>query len=243
MSKTIRRLAGIRPTGQPHLGHYFSVIGPALESGATVLIAEFHAPDAAYNTVDNLVKTLARFGVSNVKYQSDDFCAELYFRLLHLARVGELERMTQFMTSEDRNNAHLLTYPVLMAYDVFNYDEVFVGDDQTQHLNYARDLLERYNRVYGGSVSLPMARPVGGRVMSLQDPERKMSKSDPKGCLFLDDGPETVRAKVKAAVMTAQGRANCIDLYRHLGGVEDISEMNSEFKPVLADLIIKTICP
>jgi tryptophanyl-tRNA synthetase len=143
--------------------------------------------------------------------------------------------------SGDNNDAHLLTYPVLMAHDVAGYDEIFVGDDQTQHINFARDLIERYNRLFNESVRIPIARPVGGRVMSLTDPTRKMSKSEPDGCLFLDDTPQEVERKIKAAVMTEAGHANLVELYRNLGETEEIPRMNSEFKPMVANAIIRTL--
>src|SRR5277367_5233914 len=183
------RLTGVRPTGRMHLGHFFSVIKPALELASTVLIAEYHAPKCKPIEVEMMVDTLRSFGVpkKSIRLQSEEFDAQTYFELLSIARVGELQRMTQYMTAGDDNDAHLLVYPVLMVHDVLGYDEILVGDDQTQHINYARDLIERYNRVFKTSIRLPIARPVGGRVMSLTEPTKKMSKSESNGCLFLDD--------------------------------------------------------
>lgn len=245
LNNNLYRLTGIRPTGQMHIGHYFSVIKPALELNATVLIAEYHAPQSTLEDQQGMEGTLQRFGIRNIRLQSEEFDAELYFQLLSIARVGELARMTQYMAAggdrPDDNDAHLLVYPVLMVHDVMGYDEILVGDDQTQHINYARDLIERYNRVFEASVRLPVARPVGGRVMSLTDPSKKMSKSDPDGCLFLDDSPGAIHDKVRAAVTTPEGTENLIELYRALGGVEDIPRLNSEFKPMLAMQIIRNI--
>ena len=238
---TIFRLTGIRPTGRMHLGHYFSVIKPAVELGATVLIAEFHAPKAGPDDTRRMAITMHKFGVGNIRYQSEEFDPQIYFELLSIARVGELQRMTQYMTAGDDNDAHLLVYPVLMVHDVMGYDEILVGDDQEQHINYARDLIERYNRVFSGNVRLPVARPVGGRLMSLTDPTKKMSKSDPEGCLFLDDSPQEVECKIKAAVMTPDGRENLIHLYRRLGGIGDIPGLNSEFKPMVAAAINRVL--
>ncbi len=227
-----------------HLGHYFSVIRPALDLDADVLIAEYHAPDADRADTDRLFNTLMQFGLSEegVAFQSDMFDAMTYFRLLSVARVGELSRMTQFMSGGD-NDAHLLVYPVLMVHDVMGYREVFVGEDQAQHLNYARDLIQRYDAKYGTSTPLPTPRPVGGRIMSLREPGKKMSKSEPDGCLFLDDGEDEIRDKVRAAVMTVEGRANLINLYTALGGTGDIPLMNDVFKPMLADRIIAATAP
>jgi tryptophanyl-tRNA synthetase len=181
--------------------------------------------------------------MNNVLFQSEEFDAKLYFELLSIARVGELERMTQYMSGGDDNDAHLLVYPVLMVHDIFGYDDVYVGEDQTQHVNYARDLIQRYNRVFGGDTVLPVAVPIGGRVMSLTEPTKKMSKSEPDGCLFLDDSPEEIRRKIKAATMTDEGRQNLIDLYRDLGGNAPIPEMNSEFKPMVSEQIIGILHP
>lgn len=241
LNNNIQRLTGIRPTGRMHIGHYFSVIEPATELGATVLIAEYHAPQSDFNEVITMQQTLHKFGVEEVHLQSDEFDPQLYFQLLSIARVGELERMTQYMSGGDDNDAHLLVYPVLMVHDVVGYDEILVGDDQMQHINYARDLIERWNKTFGGSVRLPVGRAVGGRVMSLTDPTKKMSKSEPEGCIFLDDKPSDIERKVKAAVMDDAGRENLVELYRAFGGTEDIPRMNSEFKPMVATAIMREI--
>jgi tryptophanyl-tRNA synthetase len=235
------RLTGIRPTGRMHIGHYFSVIKPALELDATVLIAEYHAPKSDAKEAQSMGRTLYSYGVRDIRLQSEEFDAETYFQLLSIARVGELERMTQYMNAGDDNDAHLLVYPVLMVHDVMGYDEILVGDDQTQHINYARDLIERYNRVFNASIRLPKARPVGGRVMSLTEPNKKMSKSEPDGCLFLDDSPTDVERKIKAATMTDEGHANLVELYHNLGGIEEVPAMNSEFKPMVATAVMRAL--
>lgn len=242
-NNTVLRLTGIRPTGQMHIGHYFSVIKPALELDAMVLIAEYHAPQSVYSDVELMTRTLRSFGVrkNRIQLQSEEFDAPLYFELLYIARVGELQRMTQYMTAGDDNAAHLLVYPVLMVHDVMGYDEIVVGDDQAQHINYARDLVERYNRVFKASVRLPYARTVGGRVMSLTDPGKKMSKSEPEGCIFLSDTPQEIGRKIRAATMTPEGKANLVELYRNFGGTEEIPDMNSEFKPMVVAAILRTI--
>jgi tryptophanyl-tRNA synthetase len=224
-----------------HIGHYFSVIKPALELDATVLIAEYHAPKSNFDEVRAMLHTLRRFGVKDIRSQSEEFDAELYFQLLSIARVGELERMTQYMTAGDDNDAHLLVYPVLMVHDVMGYDEILVGDDQSQHLNYARDLIERHNREFNGSIRLPIPRIVGGRVMSLTDPTKKMSKSEPDGCLFLDDSPADIQRKIKAAVTTVSGIENLVQIYRNFGGKGEIPSMNSEFKPLVTNLLISNL--
>ena len=238
---TTRRLTGIRPTGQMHIGHYFSVIKPALQFEATVLVAEYHAPQSDFDEVMTMQRTLRRFGVRDVRLQSEEFDPQLYFQLLSIARVGELERMTQYMSGGDDNDAHLLVYPVLMVHDVLGYDEIFVGEDQMQHINYARDLIGRWNKRFNGSVRLPEGKAIGGRVMSLTEPTKKMSKSEPDGCLFLDDSPAEVERKIKAATMTDEGRKNLISLYYDLGGQGVVPMMNSEFKPMVATQVLKVL--
>src|SRR5271157_4829706 len=224
-----RRLCGIRPTGEMHIGHYFSVIKPVLDLDADVLIAEYHAPRHTLVEQQHTDDMLRRFNIpeANIRHQYDMFDAEFYFQLLSIARVGELSRMTQYVTAGDDNDAHLLCYPVLMTMDVASYDEILVGEDQAQHINYARDLITRYNRIFNAEIALPEAKTVGGRVMSLTEPEKKMSKSEPEGCLFLSDSEETIREKIKKATMTPQGRNNLIRLYQYLGGSLPVPEMNS----------------
>lgn len=249
--QNVYRLTGVRPTGRMHIGHYFSVIKPAIELGATVLIADYHAPQATFEDLSIMLKTFVAFGVRDVRHQTDEFDAEFYFQLLSIARVGELERMTQYMSAGGKhvdglpagNDAHLLVYPVLMVHDVAGYDEILVGEDQAQHINYARDLIERYNRVFGASIRLPQARPVGGRVMSLTNPTKKMSKSEPDGCLFLDDTVGDIRSKITAAVTTPEGKQNLVEIYRNLGGTGEIPEMNSNFKPMVSELLIQKFVP
>lgn len=241
------RITGIRPTGRMHLGHYFSVIQPAKEvPDLTVLIAEHHAPQNGREEVKKMTRAMQRMGVpmNQVRFQSEEFDANTYFQLLSIARVGELKRMTQYQAQgDDDNDAHLLVYPVLMVHDVFGYDEVYVGDDQTQHINYARDLIERYNRVFKAEIVLPKAISIGGRIMSLTDPLKKMSKSEPDGCLFLDDSLHKIEQKIKKAVTTEEGLHNLVRLYRALGGTQDVPDMNSEFKPMVVEKLVMLLHP
>ena len=233
----MKRICGFRPTGRLHLGHYFAVVVPGREGGTTVLVATYHAPERDEAKVARSVETLRRLGVKDVKIQAIDL--DLYFRLLNLAPVAELERMTQFKSTEG-GSAHLLTYPVLMAHDIVGYDEVVVGDDQAQHLEFAARLLRRYNRKHGKQVRIPKACPAAGRIRDLRNPSRKMSKSSPAGCIFLDDSREEIRAKIVKAVTTPEGLDNLRDLYQKFGG-EDIPATNLELKERLVELICKAI--
>ena len=146
--------------------------------------------------------------------------AELAWILNCFTYMGELSRMTQFKDKSakhaDNINAGLFTYPVLMAADILLYqaDVVPVGVDQKQHLELTRDLAERFNAIYGEvfTVPEPYIAQVGARIMSLQDPSKKMSKSDenPNGSIYLMDDADTVARKCKRAVTDSEG----VILYR-----------------------------
>ena len=136
--------------------------------------------------------------------------AELTWILSCISRMGELERMTQFKDkgkgNSERAGVGLFTYPVLMAADILLYqtDLVPVGQDQKQHLELTRDLAERFNRDFGETFKVPdpYIPPVGANIKSLQDPAKKMSKSDENinGSIFLLDDADTVTKKIKRAV-------------------------------------------
>lgn len=223
-------LCGVRPTGKMHLGHYFSVIKPALENNATVLIATYHANNEESDCLDALIS----FGVKHIIMQEDVFNANLYFNLLQRASMGDLQRMTQYKSS-DHKTPHLLVYPVLMAHDIAGYDEVVVGEDQMQHLEFSRTLLKKVG------MKCPKAIFSGGRIMSLTDSSKKMSKSEPKGCLFLSDAPDEIRKKIRKAVTDPRGRENLIFIFKSLGG-DIIPDSNEELKNKLSDLLIIKIC-
>ncbi len=140
--------------------------------------------------------------------------AELSWILGCYTYMGELNRMTQFKDKAARHadniNAGLYTYPVLMASDILLYqtDMVPVGADQMQHLELTRDIAERFNKLYGDTFTIPEAYigKVGARIMSLQDPEKKMSKSDenPNGSIYLMDDKDTIMRKCRRAVTDSQ---------------------------------------
>jgi len=216
-----------------HLGHYFSVIKPG-QQGVEVLIANYHAPEE--KNLDQIIEILNKFGVENIKLQKDVFDAEFYFQLLNIVSVGDLERMTQFKSGQSKT-AQLLTYPVLMAHDVAGYDEILVGEDQKQHLEFTNRLLLRYNAFYCQSRTIPTAKIVVGRIKDLKNTEKKMSKSTPAGCLFLDDCPTDVRAKIKRATMDESGRDNLAFLYREFVA-ESVPESNQKLKEELSEALI-----
>ena len=159
--------------------------------------------------------------------------AELAWILNCYTYMGELNRMTQFKDKSakhaDNINAGLFTYPVLMAADIllFQADVVPVGIDQMQHLELTRDLAQRFNGIYGDvfTVPEPYIGKVGAKIMSLQDPTKKMSKSDenPNASIYLMDDPDTIIRKCKRAVTDSEaqilyrdeqpGVKNLIDIY------------------------------
>jgi len=204
-----------------------------MQDDVDVLVANYHAPTERAN-----LEVLYNFGVKNIKLQKDVFNPELYFKLLQLAKIGDLNRMTQFKSAETSNRtAHLLTYPVLMVHDVAGYEEVMVGEDQEQHLQYARKLLNRYNSLYE-PYTIPIANIVVGRIKDLREPTKKMSKSAPQGCLFLDDSADAIRSKLRKATATEEGMENLRFLYREFVS-DTIPETNEQLKTNLAEAIIE----
>lgn len=141
--------------------------------------------------------------------------AELAWILDCFTYMGELSRMTQFKDKSakhaDNVNAGLFTYPVLMAADILLYqtDVVPVGQDQLQHLEITRDIAQRFNSIYGDVFTIPepYIGKVGAKIMSLQDPSKKMSKSDenPNASIYLMDDPDTIRRKCKRAITDSEG--------------------------------------
>ena len=139
--------------------------------------------------------------------------AELGWILNCFTYMGELNRMTQFKDKSAKHaeniNAGLFTYPVLMAADILLYQTNYVpiGADQKQHLELCRDIAQRFNGIYGDVFTIPepLLAKTGARVMSLQEPEKKMSKSDPgDGTIYLLDDPDTIRRKIKRAVTDSE---------------------------------------
>ncbi|HWT26633.1 MAG TPA: tryptophan--tRNA ligase [Mobilitalea sp.] len=174
--------------------------------------------------------------------------AELSWILSCFTYMGELNRMTQFKDKAakhaDNINAGLYTYPVLMAADIllFQSDVVPVGSDQKQHLEITRDIAERFNSIYGDVFTIPepYIGKQGARIMSLQEPDKKMSKSDdnPNASIYLMDDPDTIIRKFKRAVTDSDseiryadekpGIKNLIDIYCAATG-KSVSDTEKEF--------------
>ena len=221
-----RIFSGAQPTGNVHLGNYLGALRNwvALQSDyeSFFCIVNLHGITVPQDPKVLAAKTreLARIylavgidpNVSTVFVQSDvPAHAELTWLLNGVARLSELERMTQFKDKARNQQENVLVglfdYPVLMAADILLYqtDLVPVGEDQKQHLELTRDIAIRFNRDYGQTFVIPdpFIPKVGARIMSLADPTKKMSKSDAEseaGCIMLLDQDEAVRRKFKRAV-------------------------------------------
>jgi tryptophanyl-tRNA synthetase len=220
-----RIFSGAQPTGTLHIGNYLGALKNWValqdEYEAFYCIVNLHAltlpqdPKILKQKTLDLARIYLAAGVdpekSTVFIQSDvPQHAELTWTLSCISRMGELERMTQFKDrgkgNRERAGVGLFTYPVLMAADILLYqtDLVPIGQDQKQHLELARDLAVRFNRDFGETFVVPEAYipPVGAKIMSLQDPAKKMSKSDENanGSIFLLDDADTIMKKIKRAV-------------------------------------------
>jgi tryptophanyl-tRNA synthetase len=220
-----RIFSGIQPTGNTHLGNYLGAlrnwVAMQHEYESFFCIVNLHAitlpqdPKLLAEKTRELARIYLAVGIdpriSTIFIQSDlHQHAELTWVLNCVARVSELERMTQYKDKARRQEENvvvgLFDYPVLMASDILLYqtDLVPVGEDQKQHLELTRDLAIRFNRDYGETfrVPNPYIPKVGARIMSLSDPMKKMSKSDddPNGCVMLLDDADTVQRKIKRAV-------------------------------------------
>ncbi len=278
--------SGIQPTGAIHIGNYLGAIKNWVELQndpqyeCFFSIVDLHAmtiPYGAsqfqkiiYNTVlDNLAAGLnpekcVIFIQSQVKEH-----AELTWILSTLTPLGELERMTQFKEKSKEQkkevNAGLLTYPVLQAADIllYNTDYVPVGKDQEQHIEMSRTLARKFNARFGQTFKEPqtLIPKTGAKIMSLQDPAKKMSKSRPESYIALFDSENEIRQKIKTSV-TDSGKeikydeknkpaiSNLLTIY-HLFSEKPIKEIEknyagkgyADFKKDLTEIIIEYLKP
>jgi tryptophanyl-tRNA synthetase len=223
-----RVFSGIQPTGDLHLGNYLGAVARWVDEQheeSIFCVVDLHALTIPREPAELRQKTrdltlllvaagldpaiVTLFAQSQVRQHS-----ELGWIMECTAAFGELNRMTQWKDKRDRAefaSAGLFTYPALQAADILLYDteEVPVGDDQRQHLELARDLAIRFNGRYGNTFVVPkhVIPPVGARIMDLQEPTRKMSKSldSPQGTVEVLDDPKAVEKKVKRAVTDSDG--------------------------------------
>jgi len=280
-----RILTGIKPTGQLTLGNYIGVLKNLNENTSRgdcfFFIADLHAltlpiePETLRQNTIDLAAFYMAAGLDTNKatlflQSSVSAHAELNAIMQNYLYMGELSRMTQFKdkTQKMKESAiglGLFAYPVLMASDIILYDAniVPVGEDQIQHVELTRDLVNRFNNRYGNVLTLPKyeMRKVGARIMSLSDPTKKMSKSDPKGDIFLKDDMTVVRKKIMSAVTDSgsevkydvenkPGVSNLLTIYAAIKNISiEEAEKHFEgfrygdFKREVADAVVEELEP
>lgn len=281
----MRVFSGIQPTGQLHIGNYLGAVKQWLElqekEECIFCIVDLHAITTPYDH-ENFQKIILHkaieylacgldpeksiiFVQSRVKEHT-----ELAWLLGTICPIGELQRMTQYKEKakkfEKSLNAGLLNYPILMAADILLYqtDLVPVGKDQAQHVELARTIARKFNKKFGKTFKITKLQlpKMGAKIMSLQNPKKKMSKSTPSGCLFLMDTPEVIQEKVMTAV-TDTGRkiifdpqkkpgiSNLLTLYSLFSSEKPVKELEkkfkgkgyAEFKKSLGKLLINSLEP
>ena len=286
MQNRRRVFSGIQPSGTPHLGTYLG----ALKNWVSVqgdhdnfyCIVDLHAltvpqdPKVLRYNVRELAAVFVAVGLDpgrSVIFRQSRVSAhaELAWLLNCIARVGELSRMTQFKDKAQRGGAEaasvgLYDYPVLQAADILLYGThlVPVGEDQRQHLELSRTLAQRFNSLYGETfvVPEPMILDVGARVMALDDPTQKMSKSSPTpaGYIALLDEPDTIRRKIRRAVTDSGTEiaaspekpaiTNLLNIYAALAG-KSIPALEEQYggkgygdlKQDLAEVVVEALSP
>jgi tryptophanyl-tRNA synthetase len=285
MSEKKRILSAVQPSGKLTLGNYLGAIrnfGLLQDEYECVYsIADMHAITVRQEPAklrQQTLELLAQYIACGIDPEKTILFvqshvpahAQLAWVLNCNTMFGELSRMTQFKDKSakhaDNINAGLFDYPVLMAADILLYqaDLVPVGVDQTQHVELTRDIAQRFNNIYSDTFKLPEAYipKMGAKIMSLQEPTRKMSKSDenPNGYILLLDKPEDIMRKFKRAVTDSEmcvqhgenkpGINNLITIYSIATGktVEEV-EMEfagkgyGEFKPAVGEAVCEMLRP
>jgi tryptophanyl-tRNA synthetase len=281
--KTI--FSGIQPSGTITIGNYIGALKQFVELqdeyNCYFCIVDEHAitvpqdPQVLRKNIRSLAALYIAVGLDPNKatlfIQSEvPAHAQAAWMMQCIAYIGELERMTQFKdksSGKDAVSAALLTYPPLMVADILLYSAhlVPVGEDQKQHLELTRDLAERFNKKYAEIFTVPEVRipKVGARIMSLQDPTKKMSKSDSnqKGFISMLDEPKQIEKKIKSAVTDSEGIvkydvenkpgvSNLLSIYSIFSGktINELEELYEGkgygvFKGDLAGTIIESLSP
>ncbi len=282
-----RVFSGIQPTGLVHLGNYVGALRQWVELQeqyeSYFCIVDLHAITVPYEP-EGFQQRVLEAAAANLAAGIDPRRSvlfvqshvpehtELMWLLTTITPVGQLERMTQYKEKARRSRhgvmAGLLNYPVLQAADVLLYKATLVpvGEDQVQHVELMRDLAERFNKLFGQTFPLPEVRLTrGARIMALNDPTKKMSKSVPGSYIALTDDPEEIRRKVRAAVTdpgppqrgarledASPGVANLFTLLEVFApdAVPHFAEAYtegtirySELKQVLADALVEVLAP
>lgn len=285
--KTI--VSGVQPSGTLTLGNYLGAIKNFVdlqnngeEKELFVFIADLHAitvpqePAKLRNSIKSLAALYIACGldpnVTTLFIQSEVIAhAEMSYLLQTITYIGELERMTQFKDKKQKQvegvSTALLTYPVLMAGDIllYNADCVPVGADQKQHLELTRNLAIRFNSKYSDTFKVPepLIQKTGAKIMSLQEPTKKMSKSDSieKASIFILDEPNIIRKKIASAVTDCDGVikydpenkpgiSNLLTIYsccKNISiddAVKEVESLNyGEFKKLVGDAVVDVLLP
>jgi tryptophanyl-tRNA synthetase len=280
-----RVFSGIQPTGRKTLGNYSGGFRQYVQTQATgdafFCIVDLHSITVDYDPQDLRESTLdlaaLLFATGLDAERSTVFCqshvtahAEAAWLLSAVTSYGQLGRMTQFKeksAARDFVSAGLFTYPVLMAGDILLYqtDLVPIGDDQRQHLELARDVAERFNYRFGETFRVPegVFPEVGGRIMDLQEPTKKMSTtlSTEQGAVYITDPPDAIRKKFRSAVTDSErevrydpeakpGIANLLEIMSVASG-EPIPELErrfanagyGEFKEAVGESVVALLTP
>ena len=281
-----RMLSGIQPSGDLHLGNYLGAIrnwgARSDQFECFYFMADMHTITVRQNPADlrrRTLEQLAQYIACGLDPQKNTLFiqshvhqhAELGWVLNCYTMFGELSRMTQFKDKSAKHaenvNGGLFTYPSLMAADILLYqpDFVPVGEDQKQHCELTRDVARRFNGIYGDVFKIPepYIPETGARVMSLNAPDTKMSKSIPEGCVFLMERPEDIQRKFKRAITDSDtencvhydrekkpGVANLMSIYSACTGMtyQEIETQfqgqgYGKFKPAVADAVVETLRP
>lgn len=283
MSDKKRLLTGLQPTGCITLGNYIGAIKQVVKYqemyDSYIFIADLHAitipqdPVQLRGNIKSLLNIYLACGVdpnkNKIFIQSDnEYHCNISWLLECNTYYGELSRMTQFKDKSKKNQnftSGLLTYPVLMAADILTYDVDYVpvGVDQKQHVELARDIAERFNNKFGETFKIPepLISTSGTKIMDLQDPTKKMSKSaeNKKGVILLLDDVEVIRKKIMSATTDSEmkvkydpenkpGISNLLNIYIALTGktIEEAENIfaNSnygEFKKEVANVVIEEV--
>jgi tryptophanyl-tRNA synthetase len=277
--------SGIQPSGTITLGNYIGAMKQFVELqheyNCYFCIVDQHAITVPQDRLE-LRKNIRSLAALYIAVGIDPEKATLFIQsevpahaqagwmMQCIAYIGELERMTQFKDKsygKEAVSASLLTYPPLMAADIllYNANLVPVGEDQKQHMELTRDLAERFNKKYGEILTIPDIRipKVGARIMSLQEPTKKMSKSDANNKAFITplDDPNQIVKKIKSAVTDSEGIvkfdkenkpgiSNLLSIYSILGNktISELEEMYTgkgygDFKGDLAEVVLEVFEP
>lgn len=277
-------VSGIQPSGKLHIGNYlgalknFVALQDSEKYECLFFVADYHSLTESYTPQEKseqILELCADFLAAGLNPQKSTIFiqsqipehTELAWIFNTLTSVGELERMVEYKDKTQRGimaNAGLFDYPVLMAADILIYKAEFVpvGVDQKQHLELTRTIARNFNKKFGQTFPEPKALYTNApKIMNLNEPDRKMSKSAPQGCLFLSDSVKSIKEKIQRAVTDSKttvdyepdkrpGISNLVLIYSELSGFtkEEVVQKfrtvgYAEFKKELTELIIQKLKP